>query len=176
MRALVTAAVLLSASAARAAPDPVEYEDTSYPVTLALATAASASLTVSALALDGDIPLNVALTMARVGSLGLAFSGAAVHLAHGESKRAWASVGLRAAGALLGASIGPVFTADTLEGTLDGMGYGVIVGLGTAVILETALLTDQRSVRREAAPPPRAWAPIISATSQGGQLGIAGAF
>jgi len=178
MRALVSATVLVASSTAHAAPEPVEYEDTSYPVSLMLATGMSASLTVGALALDGDIPYDAGAAMLVAGEVGIAFSGAIVHLAHGESKRAWASVGIRGAGALLGAGIGPAFTADTLEGTLDGIGYGLIVGLGTAVVLETVLLTGQRSPRSEkpSPPPPRAWAPVISATNQGGQLGIAGAF
>ena len=115
---------------------------------MAVVTGASVGLTVGGLATDGDIPTYLGLEMVRAGGAGLIFSGAIVHAAHGESKRAWASVGLRTLGAVVGVGLGPVFTPNTLEGTLDGMGYGGIVGIGTVLLLETVLMTDQKTVRR----------------------------
>jgi len=169
----VSLAVALAASSARAesaATSPVETEDTNYRGAMIATTLGSGALVAGVLALDGNMPLEAAVPILIAGELGVAFGGAVVHIAHGESARAIASIGLRSFGTFIGASIG------STAGDLEGMATGAVLGIGAAAVLETLLLTDQtRVVHREPASP--RWTPIVTpARGGGGQVGIAATF
>jgi hypothetical protein len=147
--------------------------ETNYRLSMVTTNAVAGGLLVGTLALDGTIPTNVAIPMVIAGDVGVVFGGAIVHLAHGEPKRALASIAMRGGLALLGASIGSAVPCDGDWCKLGTMGGGAAVGVGAAAILETIFLTNQ-TVTREA--PQRGWTPIVAASPAGGQVGLAGAF
>jgi len=116
---------------------------------------------------------------------GLAFAGATtylvapaiVHLSEGRSGAAVASVGLRVALPVAGATIGyKIEISGDCRGEFCGLGgvlVGGLVGGATAVIIDQFVLAGPH---RHDTANRRPWVPTAAMTSQGGTIGLAGAW
>jgi len=109
-------------------------------------------------------------------ALGWIGTGAVVHTAHGNYGRAVASVGLRVALPLLGASAGAA-SAQGCTGDFCGLGevlVGGLVGMGAAEVIDLVMAKDEHEI----APPrpSRSWTPVASVRHSGATFGIAARF
>lgn len=186
-RPLLLVSFLSSSAAAApgAPPEPAEYEIDSYRPSM-IASGVTTGAMFAALAID-DMPRDVGMVFLVAGNLGTAFSGAAVHIAHGEGRRALASVGMRGGLALLGFGIGAAipctdpprenpYAYQIFGCEMNGAMIGAIAGVSSAFVLETIFLTDKRVPKSRLGSPARTWTPIVNAAPGGGQLGLAGTF
>ncbi|HLL25552.1 MAG TPA: hypothetical protein VK427_25620 [Kofleriaceae bacterium] len=125
------------------------------------------------LAFDEDLPKEPALWSARVGLAAIGFGGAAVHLVHGQGRRAMSSVALRAGFAAAGLAAGSLVPCEDrglLPCEYDGMAIGALVGISVMMAIEARHMSDL-----PAAPPRvagRTWAPYLVGT----QAGVQGSF
>jgi hypothetical protein len=102
-----------------------------------------------------------------------------VHFAHGEGDRGVGSFVMRWAGASLGGMISMRLTScdpdvDGLFCDLSAFAPGALVGVSVASLIDAFARTDVRTYRTR--PTERVLAPIVSASSSGGQVGVAGSF
>ena len=100
-----------------------------------------------------------------------------VHIAHGEAKRGLASLGLRWGMASIGGFV--AVAAANCDPDVDGwfcdleaFAPGALAGVAVASLIDALTLTEQRRIR----PTERTFAPVLSASSSGGHIGLAGTF
>lgn len=117
-------------------------------------------------------------TLFAVGALGMMFAPGVVHAAHGEYGRGALSVVMRwAAGGLGAMAAMSLSTCDPSKDflcELDALGPGMLVGVSIASLVDAFAMTSQTTYRPRRAE--RVLTPMVSATSSGGQLGLAGTF
>lgn len=116
-------------------------------------------------------------TLMGVGFLTVTFAPPAIHLAHGEIARGFGSVGLRWGLGMLGAVVAvSIHECDSTNDwfcELDAIGPGFLVGLSAASLIDAFGMSEQKRWRPRTE---RTWTPVVAASSQGGQLGLAGTF
>jgi hypothetical protein len=104
---------------------------------------------------------------AQLGALIYVAGPAAVHVAHGNSRAAWKSVGLRLGLPALGAMAGvAVMAAADCEGIFCapiGIVYGGGLGMASAMIVDWAFLAKKTEPRR----PGAGWVPTAAVTPDG---------
>jgi hypothetical protein len=100
----------------------------------------------------------------------------AVHVAHDNPGRALLSLALNTtlpfAGGAIGAAVADCSKDQFLCG-LSEIGLGVLAGLATAVVIDTALAYEEVKPRRLAR---RSFMPTLAATPRGGAVGLVGQF
>lgn len=163
--AALTLATVPAAHADPGASDsPGERVDVSYRSQI-LATDAAAVIITS---LGGDKLGDVGIATAMLG-------GPLVHLVHGNTGRAFASLGLRGGLALGGAALGAALCDPNPYAVgVDCVGeatVGGIVGYGAAAILDATVLAHQT---REAKP--STWSPQVAIARGGVRVGLGGTF
>ena len=103
------------------------------------------------------------------GALGVFFGGPIVHLSRGHGKRALASFGLRYAaitvGALAAMKLANCENSDELFCELEAAGPGILIGFVAASLIDGALMTDEPIAEPT-------WTPTVSATQNGGTVGL----
>lgn len=111
-------------------------------------------------------------TLMSLGLLGGYFGTPVLHLVRGHGDRMLESLLMRGALASVGMVVG-VETADCGNGELlcgfDRIGPGIIAGLAVASVVDAVYLTDETEE-------PATWAPQISASSHGAQVGLIAVF
>ncbi len=114
-------------------------------------------------------------TLFAIGGIGMMFAPPVIHFAHGEYARGAGSLGLRWLGGSLGiAAAMAIHTCNSEQDwfcELDAIGPGLMVGVSVASLIDAFAMTEQRTYR-----PRRVLAPVFAASSDGGQLGLAGTF
>ena len=102
-----------------------------------------------------------------------------IHFAHGELGRGFGSFGLRGTLASLGGLA--AMAIDHCDPDTDGwfceleaFAPGALVGVSIASLIDAFAMSEQR--RYVTRPTERVLAPIVSASSHGGQVGLAGTF
>lgn len=114
-----------------------------------------------------------------------------IHLIHGRGQTAAVDVALRLGVPLVAGGVGwaiGVASIDShktgdlkvaIERSLTPVLYGIwgmIVGVGVAIVTDAALLANETIVVREARPPAVAWSPVVSPREGGATAGVTGQF
>lgn len=102
-----------------------------------------------------------------------------IHFVHGEAGRGMGSFGMRVALASVGGLV--AMGIDHCNADIDGwfcdleaFAPGALVGVSVASLIDAFAMSEQR--RYVTRPTERVLTPIVSASSSGGQLGLAGTF
>jgi hypothetical protein len=107
-----------------------------------------------------------------------ALGGPAIHFGHGEALNGIGSLGLRlglpAIGGLIGAQVAQVSEGCRGYECFEGAGYGILLGMGAAVVLDAALLGYRRS--DDVSVTSRRVVPTLSLAGGRSTLGLAGTF
>lgn len=170
MRAAAVVVASLLGSATSASAEEWRVETTSYWRTTATIDALGIGTIIAGGLAEGeggrDTPTSNALI--AIGGLTATLGAPLVHLARGHGERAIGSLLLRGGLAGVGMVVGVGANAGC-EGflcELEYIGYGMIGGLVVASILDSALLTTERSWTP-------AWTPQIAASAEGVRVGAA---
>lgn len=122
----------------------------------------------------GDTPASNALF--AIGGISMMFAPPIIHFAHGEIGRGLGSLGIRYALGSVGAWVAmSMYECDEEHDwfcKLDALGPGMLVGVSVASLIDAFAMTEQRTYRTRG----RVLAPVVSATSDGGRIGLAGTF
>jgi hypothetical protein len=129
------------------------------------------SFTLMFAAEEGD-----AAALGVIGLGGYVLGGPLIHLGHGEPLNGLGSFGLRlglpAAGGLIGSTV-PYDCSGFLCGW-EPIGYGILIGMGAAVVLDAAFLGYRRG--DDAASTTARLVPTFSLAGERTTLGVAGTF
>ena len=126
-------------------------------------------------------------SVALAGSVGYILGAPVVHWMHGRIGPGFGSLGLRVglplAGLFWGAILGSAVDSHRGELFNDGAGIGFLAGMGSAILLDAALLAYEKPSEKEKeayeeakAKHPVRWMPNLSPQKAGATVGVSGVF